>query len=122
MTGWAAPFVSVTRLLAPVTKPLTTTGISGWTADTSATNPSVLILSTTSPVGPATGTVQVAMLPNDRMNPLFAATVQATEEAIVNSMVAAETMTGANGVTVRALPQDELVRILKKYNRLVEKN
>jgi L-aminopeptidase/D-esterase-like protein len=69
-----------------------------------------------------TGIQSVAMLPNDRMNPLFAATVQATEEAIVNSMVAAETMTGANGVTVRALPQDELVRILKKYNRLVEKN
>ncbi len=59
------------------------------------------------------------MLPNDRMNPLFAATVQATEEAIVNAMVAAETMTGANGYTVKALPHDELRRMLKKYNRLV---
>jgi D-aminopeptidase len=65
-----------------------------------------------------TGTVEVTMLPNDRMNPLFAATVEATEEAIVNSMVAAETMTGANGYTVKALPQDEVVRILKKYNRI----
>jgi L-aminopeptidase/D-esterase-like protein len=68
-----------------------------------------------------TGTVTPTMLPNDRMNPLFAATAQAVEEAIVNAMIAAETMTGANGVTVRALPHDELQRILKKYNRLVEK-
>ncbi|MEP6995291.1 MAG: P1 family peptidase [Acidobacteriota bacterium] len=67
-----------------------------------------------------TGTVSLTMLPNDRMNPLFAATVQATEEAIVNAMVAAETMTGANGFTVKALPHDELQRILKKYNRLTQ--
>ena len=66
------------------------------------------------------GIVSLSMLPNDRMDPLFAATVQATEEAIVNAMVAAETMTGANGFTVEALPHDELRRILKKYNRLVE--
>jgi D-aminopeptidase len=65
-----------------------------------------------------TGTVSATMLPNDRMNPLFEATVQSVEEAIVNSMVAAETMTGANGFTARALPHDELRRILKKYNRL----
>ncbi len=60
------------------------------------------------------------MLSNDRMNALFAATVEATEEAVINSMVAAETMTGANGRTVRALPHDELRRILNKHNRLVE--
>jgi len=66
------------------------------------------------------GLVHLTMLPNDRMNPLFAATVEATEEAIVNSMVAAETMTGVNGYTVKALPHDELKRLLKKYNRLVE--
>jgi L-aminopeptidase/D-esterase-like protein len=66
------------------------------------------------------GLVQVTMLPNDRMDRLFAATVEATEEAIVNAMVAAETMTGINGVTVEALPHDELRRILKQYNRLVE--
>jgi D-aminopeptidase len=65
-----------------------------------------------------TGTVTTTMLPNDRMNPLFTASVQAVEEAIVNAMVAAETMTGANGVTVRALPHDELRTTLKKYNRL----
>jgi D-aminopeptidase len=68
-----------------------------------------------------TGTSTVTMVPNDRMNPLFAATVQSVEEAIVNAMVAAETMTGANGYTVHALPHDELRRILKKYNRLNEK-
>ncbi|HEX4438951.1 MAG TPA: P1 family peptidase [Thermoanaerobaculia bacterium] len=68
-----------------------------------------------------TGIASVQMLPNDRMNPLFAATIQSAEEAVINSMVAADTMTGANGFTVKALPQDELVRILKKYNRLVER-
>ncbi len=65
-----------------------------------------------------TGNVTPTMLPNDRMNPLFSATVQAVEEAIVNAMVGADTMTGANGVTVRALPHDELQKALKKYNRL----
>ena len=80
-----------------------------------------IAFSTANPGAAATkGIVSVAMLPNDRMNPLFAATVQATEEAIVNAMVAAETMTGANGYTVQALPHDELRRILKKYNRLAE--
>lgn len=65
-----------------------------------------------------TGLVQPTMLPNDRMNPLFYATVQATEEAIVNAMVAAETMTGANGIRVFALPHDRLTAALRKYNRL----
>ena len=59
------------------------------------------------------------MLPNDRMDPLFEATVQATEEAIVNALVAAETMTGVDGHTVIALPHDRLREVLKKYNRLV---
>jgi L-aminopeptidase/D-esterase-like protein len=68
-----------------------------------------------------TGIASVQMLPNDRMNPLFAATIQSAEEAVINSMVAADTMSGANGFTVKALPQDELERILKKYNRLVER-
>jgi len=68
-----------------------------------------------------TGVASIAMLPNDRMNPLFAATIQSVEEAVINAMVAADTMTGANGYTAKALPQDDLVRILKKYNRLAEK-
>jgi L-aminopeptidase/D-esterase-like protein len=58
------------------------------------------------------------MLPNDRMDPLFQATVQATEEAIVNAMVAAETMTGIENHKVIALPHDKLREVLKKYNRL----
>jgi D-aminopeptidase len=67
-----------------------------------------------------TGMISLTDVPNDRMNPLFTATVQSVEEAIINAMVAAETMKGANDLVVRALPHDELRRILKKYNRLVE--
>ena len=67
-----------------------------------------------------TGTIQLTMLPNDRMNPLFEATVQATEEAIVNALIAAETMTGVDGHKVIALPHDRLKQVMKKYNRLAE--
>src|SRR6204780_3074914 len=52
--------------------------------------------------------VDLKMVPNDSLDPLFAATVQATEEAIVNAMVAAEDMTGIDGHHVRALPHDQL--------------
>jgi len=58
------------------------------------------------------------MLPNDRMGPLFEAAVQATEEAIINAMVAATTMTGRDGHTAVALPHDRLREVLQKYNRL----
>ncbi|HEX6805017.1 MAG TPA: P1 family peptidase, partial [Terriglobales bacterium] len=64
------------------------------------------------------GIRQLQMLPNDGINPLFLATVQATEEAVVNAMVAAETMTGVNNHTVMALPHDRLREVLRKYNRL----
>ena len=64
------------------------------------------------------GVRSLSMLPNDQINPLFLATVQGTEEAVVNAMIAAETMTGINGHTVRALPRDRLREVLKKYNRL----
>jgi D-aminopeptidase len=67
------------------------------------------------------GIRRLQMLPNDRMNPLFDATVEATEEAIVNALVAAETMTGADNHKVIAIPHERLRQILKKYNRLVEK-
>ena len=60
------------------------------------------------------------MLPNDRMNPLFEATIQATEEAITNALIAAETMEGINGNRVVAIPHDRLREVLRKYNRLVE--
>ena len=62
--------------------------------------------------------VDLKMVPNDKLDPLFAATVEATEEAIVNAMVAATDMTGINGHHVRALPHDQLRAVLAKYNRL----
>ena len=58
------------------------------------------------------------VLANGRLNPLFTGTVEATEEAIINALVAAETMTGANDVTVHALPHDRLREVLRRYNRL----
>src|SRR6187431_1934937 len=61
---------------------------------------------------------KVDVLPNDLMNPLFEATVQAVEEAIVNAMVAAETMQGINGNKSYALPHKLVIDILKKYNRI----
>jgi D-aminopeptidase len=64
-----------------------------------------------------TGLSRLDMLPNARINPLFTATVQATEEAIVNAMLAAETMTGADDVRVFALPRDRLMAALRKYGR-----
>jgi len=64
------------------------------------------------------GITTVQMLPNDRINPLFSATVQATEEAIVNALVAAEAMEGINGNKVYALPHDRLKEVMRKYNRL----
>ncbi len=66
------------------------------------------------------GLRQLSMLPNDQIDPIFLATVQATEEAVINAMVAAETMTGVNGRTVIALPHDRLREVLKKYNRLAK--
>ncbi len=63
-------------------------------------------------------TVQV--WPNDEINGLFDAVVQATEEAILNALVAARTMTGVNGNTAYALPHDRLREILRRYNRLNE--
>ncbi len=68
--------------------------------------------------GGADAASNVTMLPNTKMDPLFAATVQATEEAILNAMLAAETMTGADGARVEALPHDRLLAALRKYGRL----
>jgi D-aminopeptidase len=64
---------------------------------------------------PGPNTVQTVS--NERISPLFSATVEATEEAIVNAMVGATTMTGIDGHTVIALPHDQLQQVLKKYNR-----
>jgi D-aminopeptidase len=64
----------------------------------------------------------VQTLRNEQMGDLFEATVQATEEAVVNAMIGAKTMTGINGYTVEALPHDRLREVLKKYNRLAAVN
>jgi D-aminopeptidase len=66
------------------------------------------------------GIRQLTMLPNESLNPVFLATVQATEEAVINAMVAAETMKGINDFEVIALPHDKLREVLKKYNRLAK--
>ena len=63
-------------------------------------------------------TAAVTMLSNSQLNVLFEATVEATEEAIINAMVAAETMVGRDGNRSESLPLDELQAILTRYNRL----
>ncbi len=63
----------------------------------------------------------VNMLANDDITPFFTATADATEEAIINAMVAAETMVGIEGRRVNALPHDRLREVLKKYNRLANR-
>jgi D-aminopeptidase len=60
----------------------------------------------------------VTYIPNEEIDPVFEATAQATEEAIVNALVAATTMTGANDLRVMALPHDRLQEVLRRYNRL----
>ena len=62
--------------------------------------------------------VSVKQFPNDRINPLFEGTVQAVEEAIVNALVAADTMEGVNGNITYALPHKKVIELLKKYNRI----
>lgn len=80
-----------------------------------------LAFSTANPsVSARNGLQQIEMLPNDEITPLFDATIQATEEAILNAMVSAKTMTGINGRTIHALPHDRVRELLVKYNRLAE--
>jgi L-aminopeptidase/D-esterase-like protein len=64
------------------------------------------------------GHLTVTFIPNDEINPLFEATVQATEESIVNALVAAETMKGANDLKITSLPHDRLRDVLRRDNRL----
>lgn len=65
--------------------------------------------------------MQIPVLQNDEMSPLFMATIEATEEAIINSLFAAKTMIGRNGNKVESLPLDKVIPILKKYNRVQNK-
>ena len=69
----------------------------------------------------ASGTTsQAQLLANDAMDPLFVATVQATEEAITNALVAARDMQGTEGHYAKAIDHAALVSVLKRYGRLVE--
>ncbi len=64
------------------------------------------------------GHVQVETLTNNDLDPLFLATAEATEEAVIDSMLCAETMTGRDGRTAIALPHDELLAVMRQYGRL----
>ena len=80
-----------------------------------------IAFSTANPRPPAAQrTREITILENDQLDPLFLATIQATDEAVVNALVAAEPMTGADNHRVNALPHDQLRAILKKYNRLAK--
>jgi L-aminopeptidase/D-esterase-like protein len=57
-------------------------------------------------------------MPNENMNALFTATIQATEEAIINALFAGKTLVGINGNTMYGLPKEKVVSVMKKYNRL----
>jgi D-aminopeptidase len=66
----------------------------------------------------AVGVKDLEMLSNERISPLFAATIDATEEAIINALMAARTMSGINSNTVYALPHDRVLDILRRHNIL----
>ena len=80
-----------------------------------------LAFSTANPsaaLGDKQGLASLFALSNNFIDPLLMASAYATEEAIINSMIAAEDMTGYKGVRVKALPHDQLVEIMKQYNRI----
>ena len=58
------------------------------------------------------------VLRNDRLDLLFEAVIEATEEAVINSLFAAETVTGKNNVRIESLPVEKTLEIMKKYNRI----
>jgi len=77
--------------------------------------------STATPINNVKGTHQQwNVLSKDALDAVFKATVEATEESVINALVGAETMTGLNGNTFYAIPHDQVKAILRKYNRLVE--
>jgi L-aminopeptidase/D-esterase-like protein len=57
-------------------------------------------------------------LGNGEIDPLFQATVEATEEAVIDSMLCAGTMTGRDGNTAVALPAEELLALMRQYGRM----
>lgn len=78
-----------------------------------STDPSLRI-----PYSTDDNTHSVTLLHNDAMSPLFLAAIEATEEAIINSLFMAETMKGKGGRVIKALPVDEVLKIMKKYNAI----
>jgi L-aminopeptidase/D-esterase-like protein len=90
----------------------------GGTASNSSGEIFIAFSTANSGAAAATGVPALKMIPNDRMTPFFQATAEATEEAIINALVAAETMTGINDRRVEALPHGRLQALLAKYNRL----
>ena len=80
-----------------------------------------IAFSTANPdAGQAGPVARVSMMSNENMSGLFQATVEATEEAVINALVAARDMTGDRGHLVKALPHDELREVLERYNRLAD--
>ena len=78
-----------------------------------------LAFSTATPRNNSAETIETwKVLPKSLLNPVFKATVEATEEAIINALVAAETMEGINGNTLFAIPHERLIADMKKYNRI----
>src|SRR5438445_275611 len=69
----------------------------------------------------ASNTASVSLLSNEKIGSVFESTVDATEEAIINALVAAETMVGVDGHRAEAIPHDRLREILRKYNRLASR-
>ncbi len=80
-----------------------------------------LAFSTANPGATQKPLATISMFSNDLISPLFEATAQATEEAILNALVGAESMTGMDGSVSQALPHDELKAVMRKYNRLIDK-
>jgi D-aminopeptidase len=67
---------------------------------------------------PSDGAISLRALMDRALDPLFEATVEATEESIVNALIAAETMTGRDGIIAQRLPHDRLVEVMRRHGRL----
>ena len=65
-----------------------------------------------------TDILKIDEIRNDKMTPFFEAVSEATEEAILNSLFKAKTITGKNGLTIKALPVEKVLQILKRHNVL----
>ena len=70
-----------------------------------------------SALGGTTEPTAITMLPNETLDPLFYATIDATEEAIVNALLVAETTTGKDGRVAHRLDPDALAEVMRRYGR-----